>query len=111
MLQILTLVEGACVDAFDTHRDLHALDVTAVEPVVSNSLSPLWNDNMFTISEVPDAHAADHRLWQRTNLCRVRYSIFAKACFTLGIQINVLEVLAILKCTLADLFQCLRQRY
>ena len=82
-----------------------------IEPVVSNSLYPFRDDNVFLFPEVPNAHAADHRLWKRTNLCRVRYSVFAKACFALGIQINVLEVLTILKCTLAYLLQRLRQRY
>ena len=62
-LQVLAAAESICINLFDTRRDLHALDIAAVEPAISDSICSLWDNNVFLFPEVPNAYTASRRLW------------------------------------------------
>ena len=60
-LQFLTVTEGFRPDASDTSRNSYTLDVTAPEPVITDPLNTIRDDNIFPLPQVLDAHTADKR--------------------------------------------------
>lgn len=60
-LQLLAIAEGFRPDASDTGRNGHIFDVTAPEPVISDPLNTVRDDNIFLFPQVLNAHTADKR--------------------------------------------------
>ena len=91
-LQIFAPKESIDPNFFYARRNFHILNLTAVEPAISNLFNAIRNDRVLAVLKAYELCVACCRLSLQIYCRGIRYSCLVKTCFALGIQINAFKV-------------------